>query len=642
MASPGILRLTLGTAGHIDHGKTSLVRALVGGDAETDRLKEEKARGLTIEVGYAEWRLPDGVEVGIVDVPGHEKFVRNMVSGASGMDCVLLVVAADDGAMPQTREHLQIMSLLGIRAGAVALTKIDLVDPEMRELVAEDLKGLLRGTFLEGAPFFPVSSTTGAGIPELRAGLERILRAAPPRDAAGPFRMPIQRVFTVKGHGTVATGIPISGTARRDDRLELLPAGKPCRVRGIQVYHRDAVEAAAGHRAALNLADLDWHAVGRGDVLAEPGLFRASTLFDVRFRRSPGEHGAIPHRFPILFLTGTAEAPGRLLLLEGDAVEPGEEALAQVALDEPVVAAPGDRFILRTPSPAATAGGGVVLGIAARRRHRKRATSLDPIREAESALGDVRASARAALRAAGAAGATDATLAPAIQRRPAETRAVLADLVAAGEAVPLPGGLHLAAAAWEEVRTAVLRALEEFHGKNRLREAARPAELRAALRAPEAVVDAAARALAGEGRAELLPGGRVRLEGRGAAPTDAEAGHLARLAEALREAKFATPREDELPSLLGVPAALAEALLGLLVERGEALRLKDGVVLHAAVAEEGRNAVAERIRTAGGIQPAELKELLGATRKYSIPFLEHLDSSGVTLRVGDKRVLRKS
>src|SRR5688572_4104678 len=389
--------------------------------------------------------------------------------------------------------------------------------------------------------------------------------------------------------------------------------------------------------------DCDWSSyVCSSDlVLAEPGLFRASTLFDVRFRRSPGERGAIPHRFPILFLTGTAEAPGRLLLLEGDAVEPGEEALAQVALDEPVVAAPGDRFILRTPSPAATAGGGVVLGIAARRRHRKRATSLDPMREAESALGDARASARAALRAAGPAGATDATLAPAIQRRPAEARAVLADLAAAGEAVPLPGGLHLAAAAWDEVRTAVLRALEEFHGRNRLREAARPAELRAALRAPEAVVDAAARALADEGRAEMLPGGRVRLKGRGAAPTEAEAGQLARLAAALREAKFATPREDELPSLLGVPAAVAESLLGLLVERGEALRLKDGVVLHAAVAEEGRNAVTERIRTAGGIQPAELKELLGATRKYSIPFLEHLDSTGVTLRVGDKRVLRE-
>ena len=362
MPGPSILRLTLGTAGHIDHGKTSLVRALVGGEADTDRLKEERARGLTIEIGYAEWRLGDGTEVGIVDVPGHERFVRNMVAGATGMDCVLLVVAADDGAMPQTREHLQIMSLLGMRTGAVALTKIDLVDPEMRELVEEDVRGVLRGTFLDGAPLFPVSSTTGEGIPELRAGLERLLRDLPPRDAGGPFRMPVQRVFTVKGHGTVATGIPVSGTVRREDRLELLPAGKPCRVRGIQVYHHDANEAGAGHRTALNLADIDYHAVGRGDVLVEAGIFRAATLFDVRFRCTAAERGGVPHRLPVKMLVGTAEEEGRLLLLEGDEVRPGEEAYAQVRLDAPVVAAPGDRFILRIPSPSATVGGGVVLG----------------------------------------------------------------------------------------------------------------------------------------------------------------------------------------------------------------------------------------------------------------------------------------
>ncbi len=405
MPVPSILRLTLGTAGHIDHGKTSLVRALTGAEGDTDRLKEERARGLTIEIGYAEWRLADGTEVGIVDVPGHEKFVRNMVAGATGMDCVLLVVAADDGAMPQTREHLQILSLLGVKAGAVAVTKIDLVvDPGMRELVLEDVRGLLAGTFLEGAPIFPVSSTTGEGIPALRAGLEAILRGAPPRDAGGPFRMPVQRVFTVKGHGTVATGIPISGSVRKDDRLELLPAGKPCRVRGIQVYHRDAPGAGAGHRTALNLADIDYHTVGRGDVLVEPGIFRPATLLDVRFRCTAGERGSVPHRLPVLLLVGTAEEPGRLLLLEGDRAESGEEVFAQVQLDAPVVAAPGDRFLLRVPSPPATVGGGVVLGEAERRRHRRKPATLDALREREEGLTDIAAAVRAALRAAGPRG----------------------------------------------------------------------------------------------------------------------------------------------------------------------------------------------------------------------------------------------
>jgi len=641
MPAPSILALTLGTSGHIDHGKTSLVRALVGGEADTDRLKEEKARGLTIEVGYAEWRLPDGVEVGIVDVPGHEKFVRNMVAGASGMDCVLLVVAADDGVMPQTREHLQIMTLLGLRAGAVALTKIDLVDGDMRLLVEEDVRALLRGTFLEGAPFFPVSSTTGEGIPALREGLERILRTSAPRDVSGPFRMPVQRAFTVKGHGTVATGIPVSGRVRRDDRLELLPAGRPCRVRGLQVYHRDAAEAAAGHRTALNLADLDWHEVGRGDVLAEPGLFRPARIVDVRFRCTAADHGPVPHRFPVLFLTGTAEAPGRLLLLEGDAVEPGEEVLAQVALDAAVVAGPGDRFILRMPSPAATVGGGVVLGRAARRRPRRRPATLEALREAEASLGDPRARTRAALRAAGPAGGTEASLAPEAGRRPAEVRRLLEDLAAAGEARALDGGLFLHAAAWDEARASVRAALEAFHREQRFRDAMRPAELRAAVRAPEEVVDAAAAALAEAGEAEALPGGRVRLAGRVAALAPGEQDALARLERSIREGGFATPREEEIPALLGLPTPRAESLLGLLVERGRVLRLRDGVLLHADAVEEGRRKVGERIRSAGGVAPADLKELLGATRKYGIPFLEHLDSTGFTLRVGDRRVLRE-
>jgi selenocysteine-specific elongation factor len=637
----GILRLTLGTAGHIDHGKTSLVRALTGAEGDTDRLKEERARGLTIEIGYAEWRLADGTEVGLVDVPGHEKFVRNMVAGATGMDCVLLVVAADDGAMPQTREHLQIMSLLGMKVGAVAVTKIDLVDPEMRELVLDDVRALLRGTFLEGAPLFPVSSTTGEGIPALREGLERLLRGIPPRDAGGPFRMPVQRVFTVKGHGTVATGIPVSGLVRREDRLELLPAGKPCRVRGIQVYHRDAPEAGAGHRTALNLADIDYRTVGRGDVLAEPGIFRPATLFDVRFRCTAGERGSVPHRLPVQMLLGTAEEEGRLLLLEGDSAAGGEEVFAQVRLEVPVVAAPGDRFILRTPSPPSTVGGGVVLGAAERRRHRRKPATLDALREREAGLADAGAAVQAALRAAGAAGADAKALAAAARSRPADVAVLLDGLAAKGAVRALPGGVYLAAPAWDEARAAVRRTLDEFHRSHRLRDAMRLAELRGAVKAPEAVVDAAAKALAEAGEAEALPGGRVRLAGRGATLSEAEKGRLGKLEGLLRDGGFATPREDEIPALLGAPADQVQALLGLLVERGAAVRFKEGVVLHAASVEEGKRKVAERIRAAGAVVPADLKELLGATRKYGIPFLEHLDSTGFTVRVGDKRELRK-
>ncbi|MCK6480324.1 MAG: selenocysteine-specific translation elongation factor [Planctomycetes bacterium] len=642
MGAPSFLRLTLGTAGHIDHGKTSLVRALVGAEGDTDRLKEERARGLTIDIGYAEWRLPDGVEVGIVDVPGHERFVRNMVAGATGMDCVLLVVAADDGAMPQTREHLQIMSLLGMRVGAVAVTKIDLVDPEMRELVLEDVRGLLAGSFLEGAPLFPVSSTTGEGIPALRSGLEGLLRGIPARDSGGPFRMPVQRVFTVKGHGTVATGVPVSGTVRRDDRLELLPEGAPCRVRGIQVHHREAAEAGAGHRTALNLADIDYREARRGDVLAEPGIFRPARILDVRFRCTGEDRRPLPHRLEVVLLVGTAEAPGRLLLLEDDEVAPGGEVFAQLLLAEPVVVAPGDRFILRMPSPAATVGGGVVLGESARRRHRRKPATMEALAELEAGLSDPGTALRAALRAAGPAGADAAALAAAVKRRVPEVRRLLEGLVASGAAAAPAGGVHLLRTAWEEVRSSARAALAAFHDAHPLRDAMRAAEIRAAVRAPEAVVDAAVRDLAAAGEAEALPGGRVRLAGRGPRLSEADRDALDRLEATLRAGGFATPREDEVAGLLGLPAAKAAGLLGLLLERGAALRLKDGVLLHAEVVEEAKARIAGRIRETGGIAPADLKDLLGATRKFGIPFLEHLDSTGFTVRVGDRRVLRGS
>jgi selenocysteine-specific elongation factor len=453
--------------------------------------------------------------------------------------------------------------------------------------------------------------------------------------------MPVQRVFTVKGHGTVATGIPISGTVRREDRLELLPEGRPCRVRGVQVYHRDAPSAGAGHRTALNLADIDYHTVGRGDVLAEPGLFRPAALFDVRFRCTAAERGSVPHRFPVKMLVGTAEEEGRLLLLEGDEVRPGEEVFAQVALAAPVVAAPGDRFILRMPSPSATVGGGVLLGEAPRRRHRRRPATLEALRERETALADPSAAVRAALRAAGTAGADEKGLAAVVKRRPAEVRTLLEGLSAAGAAAPLPGGTWILGAALEEARAAVRRALDEFHRTHRLRDAMRLAELRGAVKAPEAVVDAVVQGLAAAGEAEAIPGGRVRLAGRGASLSAAEKGHLAKIEALLREGKFATPREDEIPGLVGANPETVQALVGLLVERGAALRLKDGVVLHGECVEEGRRKVGERIRASGAIVPADLKELLGATRKYGIPFLEHLDSTGFTVRVGDRRELRK-
>ncbi|MGH7150977.1 MAG: selenocysteine-specific translation elongation factor, partial [Planctomycetota bacterium] len=309
-----IHRIVLGTAGHIDHGKSTLVEKLTG--VNPDRLPEEKERGMTIDLGFAPLVLEDGRRVGIVDVPGHERFIKNMVAGATGIDAVLLVVAADDGVMPQTREHLEIMELLGLRRGMVVVTKVDLAERDLLPLVLEDVRALVAGTFLEGAPLFPVSSTTGEGWPPFREALERFLRETPPRSSEGVFRMPIQRVFSARGHGTVVTGIPVSGRIRLGDRVEILPGPLTGRLRGIQAYRESVEEARAGHSSALNLSDLDYREVRRGMTAAVPGFFKAASMVEAKFRYLPRNRRPLLDRTEVRFHAGTAETIGVAVLLD--------------------------------------------------------------------------------------------------------------------------------------------------------------------------------------------------------------------------------------------------------------------------------------------------------------------------------------
>ena len=351
--------IIIGTAGHIDHGKSSLVRLLTGTDP--DRWAEEKERGMTIDLGFARMTLPDGRQVGLVDVPGHERFLRNMVAGATGIDLVLLVVAADDGVMPQTREHLEIMDLLGVRDGLLVLNKIDLVEPGMADLAVEELREVTRGTFLEDAPVVRVSATTGEGIEQFKDQLEQRASALTPRQADGVFRMPVQRVFSAKGFGTILTGIPVSGSVRTGDLLEVLPRGGKGKVRGLQAYHEGTDQARAGHSTAVNLSDVDHKEVTRGAVLATPGYFKAQTMLGATLRILHSTLGGIGNRTPIRLHLGTAEVLGEVILLEQDQMEPGEEGLVQLRLEDPVICAPGDHFVLRRASPMETLGGGVIL-----------------------------------------------------------------------------------------------------------------------------------------------------------------------------------------------------------------------------------------------------------------------------------------
>ncbi|MEW6399117.1 MAG: selenocysteine-specific translation elongation factor, partial [Bacillota bacterium] len=366
-------------AGHVDHGKTALIRALTGVD--TDRLPEERARGISIELGFAPLRLPSGRRAGVVDVPGHERFVHHMVAGAAGMDLVILVVAADEGVMPQTREHVEILSLLGVRHGLVALTKVDLVDPEWLQMAEEDVRNYLAGTFLADSPVVPVSSVTGQGLDTLLGELDRLLGRVPGRDSRGPVRLPVDRVFTVPGFGTVVTGTLVSGTVRIGDGVEVLPGGREARVRQVQVHGERVEEATAGQRVALNLAGLEHRQVERGHVVCAPGVFSSTARLAARLELLNGA-SSLRSGTRVHFHLGTAEAPARVVLLDREELAPGTSCLARFRLEEEMAAARGDRFVIRFWSPPRTVGGGTVL--APHSRHRRYVAShLESLRELE-------------------------------------------------------------------------------------------------------------------------------------------------------------------------------------------------------------------------------------------------------------------
>ena len=375
--------VVVGTAGHIDHGKTSLVKALTGID--TDRLPEEKARGITIDLGFAFLEEPDGLTIEIVDVPGHERFVRNMLAGVGGIDLAMLVIAADEGVMPQTREHLAICSLLHIKTGLVALTKADLVEADWLELVKDDVAGLVRGTFLEGSPMLGVSAKTGEGLDELRAALRALAAAVPARAADQLPRLPIDRVFTVKGFGTVITGTLMTGRFAVDDRVEVYPRGVQAKIRGLQTHGHPVPEARAGQRTAMNLQGLERAAVARGDVVGPPGALVASVLVDGTLELLPDAPRPLKSRDRIRFHAGTSEIMARVLLLDRAELSPGERAFARFRMEASLVALPGDRFVVRSYSPIVTIGGGTVLDIAPPRFRRKGGALADHLRLLETA-----------------------------------------------------------------------------------------------------------------------------------------------------------------------------------------------------------------------------------------------------------------
>jgi selenocysteine-specific elongation factor len=621
--------IILGMAGHIDHGKTALVKALTGID--TDRLKEEKERGMTTDLGFAFL----GDRVAIIDVPGHERFVKTMVAGVTSVDMALLVIAADDGVMPQTREHLEIIHLLGIPTGFIALNKIDLADEQWREMVLSDIAGLVRGTMLEHAPIFPVSALTGEGIEKLRDHICRAAQAVAARRDRGVFRMPVDRVFTIKGFGTVAAGTIASGSVHVEEEVELLPQRKILRVRGIQVHDHDVTTSHCGLRTAVNLQSVEKDLLQRGDVLGAPGYFVPTSMFDVRLTMLASSGEPLKHRARVRVHVGTNEVTARLQLLDRELLPAGEEGFVQVHAEQPVVVDVGDRFVVRSYSPVRTIGGGVVLDVHPTKHRRSQAGVSQALEQ--KLQGDPADLVLDQLLRAQHGLLSTTELSHAVSLPPAECSLALGELSRRSLAFPLDRDFWCAAQIVESVKQGMLDYLRSFHAEHPMRVGVPAAELHTRIKrlVQKRVFDLALSRLLAENTVQRV-GEKIGLADHHVVMTAEQEMVHARLAKTYRDADCMPP--DVKVALQGA-ASGAEEVLNSMMETGELLRLEEGIIIHREAVQHAHEKVRVLLSRQGKATLSELRQYLGITRKYAVPLMTYFDALGVTVRDGETRSL---
>lgn len=631
--------LVLGTAGHIDHGKTALVRALTGVD--TDRLPAEKLRGITIDLGFAALDFGD-IRMALVDVPGHEKFIRNMLAGASGLDLALLVIAADDSVMPQTREHLEILNLLGLRGGVIALTKCDVADASWIEMVEDDVRGLVAGTFLEDASIVRTSSRTGEGIDALKIALSDLGSSISERGDLGPFRMAIDRSFTRAGLGTIVTGTVASGTLNVGDEVQWMPEGRIVKVRGLHRHDQPVMSVQRGARAAVNLGGVHHLEIRRGHELAFPGYLQASRLLSVSVKTSADAPRALKHRCRYRLHIGTSDVTASLVLFEGNTLLPGDAATAQLALAEPIVAVAGEPFILREESPPATLGGGIVIHASPKRIRRRDRSAVDRLKRFES-VGPAERIAMT-LEEMGLEPWDDLRLCRESNVPLAEVRSHLDELRRSGHLVELSSGarktISLAHGHVSELENRVTRALGRLHGAHPRQTAIRRAMVAGALPdlPGEALISAilerliAKKVVVGDARTVALAEFQPKL-------SHSERKLKAEIAVEIREGGFSPPDLNDFSAKAAARASVVPELLAILVAEGHVVAVSNILFLDADVDASLVEKVISHLQTSGTMTMAELRDLLQTTRKFAVPIAEYLDRIGVTRREGDLRLM---
>lgn len=632
------INITLGTAGHIDHGKTALIRLLTG--CETDRLKQEKDRGMSIELGFAPCQLGD-LEVGIVDVPGHENFIKTMVAGAAGIDGVIFVVAADDSIMPQTREHLDILTLLGVRYGLVALTKIDMVTPERIQVVADELKQYLKGTFLEQAPICPISSITGEGFDGFYKSLKSMIGGIRPRSTEGIFRLPVERTFSVKGFGTVISGIPACGSAKIGGEVVLLPQGQKSRIKAIQVYGRESDVVQSGQCAALNLPQIDYKTVQRGNVLTQGVYFQASRWFLCVLNSLENGIQKVKNGTRLKFHTGTSETAATVYLLESDTLQPGQETLIQIRTEHPVVAGPNDRFILRSLSPVHTLGGGGVIEAVERKIKRSKGDIQEDLLDRAQAVREPGRFIEYCIEHAPAFAVSVRDIAIRVKLSAQKVQGLTEQLIEQGTVFRLASDLYMHTRTGVRLTDMLLRNIEQHHKNEPGSPGAERDKLLEQCGLEKKVFDGLVVMLLGQQKL-IVRKNRIAL------PSHAEQfpPHIQKLLDTVeamyRSRLFNPPNVEEVIAQRSQPAGEMNKIIRILVEQQVLVCVEQGLFFHADAIEEAKRRTIDYVNGegAGRLESVQFKYLLDTTRKYAIPLLDYMDKIGVTRRVGNTRYLK--